>query len=1254
MPIPTFTLLIVEDLATDRELYRRALSQDASCTYHLLEAESVAGGLTLCRTGSIDAILLDYALPDANGLTFLAALNAQNNGSSPPVVMVTGQGDQGIAVRAMKLGAEDYLVKSDLTPELLRRALRMAIENTRLRLQLQQSNDRLRISIDAMLDCYATHTAIRDARGEIIDFRFDYLNAAALESNQMTAADMSRGVCEVFPALRETGLFAKYCQVVATGVPLVLEELIYTDMFGTQQLTKVYDLRINKLDDGFMATWRDITAQKQAELTLQAKNEQITTIWESMTDAYVTLDRDWRMIYTNPTATEVVRQLVGLTPEEFLGKTHWEVFPWSVGNIVEQEYRRAVTDRVAVHFEVLYEPTGTWFEIHAYPSEIGLGIYFRDINERKQSELARIAAEQERDRFFDLSIDLLVIANLEGYFIRVNPACEQILGFTSAEMMAQPFLDFIHPDDRAATIAIVESLSAGNVLVNFENRYRCKDGSYRWILWSAIPDVDRNSIYANGHDITERKRDDEALRRSEEFNRSILDSHRDCVKVIDLEGRLLYMNDGGQRLMEIDDFTTVEGTQWVEFWQSNDAESVRAALAAAKSGEIGRFEGYCATFKDMPKWWEVVATPILDPNGNVEQILSVSRDITDRKQTQIALQIGEELFRSTFENTSVGMAHVAIDGNWIRVNPRLCEILGYSSAELLATTYQAITAPADADEDVAVVEQLLNGEINESTLEKRYIHKQGHYVWSNLTVTLIRTISTDGQLGIPQYFIAVIQDITERKQLEAQLRQRESQLQLFVKYVPAGVAMFDRDMRYLVASDVWIDCHELHDSRNERLRQREIVGRSHYDLYPNLPQKWKEMHQRCLAGAIESCEEDLFPRPDGSIDWVRWGVRPWYTDTDEVGGIVMFSEIITDLKLRSAALLQSERKFSAIFNQTFQLMGLVSLDGVVLEVNQAALDSIAAPESEIIGKSFWDAPWWHTEQLQQQLRDAIATAASGQFVRYEVEFPNPNGGVMITDFSLKPIFDEVGQVESIVAEGHDITDRKQAQADLEQRNQELDSFVYVVSHDLKAPLRGIANLSEWIEEDLEGSLTVANQQQMALLRSRVYKMEATIDGLLEYARLGIADVGTVESVSIAELLADVIDSIAPPPTFRIALPPELPTLSTRRLPLFQVLANLIGNGIKHHDAEDGSIVISIEDRGDCYEFAVSDDGPGIAPEHHDRMFKIFQAVNPQNRSDSTGIGLAIVKKIVEAEGGTIWLESELGKGTTFYFTWLQR
>ena len=163
-------------------------------------------------------------------------------------------------------------------------------------------------------------------------------------------------------------------------------------------------------------------------------------------------------------------------------------------------------------------------------------------------------------------------------------------------------------------------------------------------------------------------------------------------------------------------------------------------------------------------------------------------------------------------------------------------------------------------------------------------------------------------------------------------------------------------------------------------------------------------------------------------------------------------------------------------------------------------------------------------------------------------------------------------------------------------------------------------------------------------------MDAIIDGLLDYARIGRSD-EQIEPVAVAELLAETIDSIAKPPTFKIAIAPDLPTLQTKRLFLSQVFTNLISNSIKHHDRSDGSIQILSRDCGDCYEFTIADDGPGIDPEHHDRVFEIFKAVNPQNRADSTGIGLAIVKKIIEAEGGTIRLQSQLGTGTTFSFFW---
>jgi light-regulated signal transduction histidine kinase (bacteriophytochrome) len=224
---------------------------------------------------------------------------------------------------------------------------------------------------------------------------------------------------------------------------------------------------------------------------------------------------------------------------------------------------------------------------------------------------------------------------------------------------------------------------------------------------------------------------------------------------------------------------------------------------------------------------------------------------------------------------------------------------------------------------------------------------------------------------------------------------------------------------------------------------------------------------------------------------------------------------------------------------------------------------------------------------------------------------------------------------------------------LQRRNKELDEFAYVASHDLKAPLRAIANLSEWIEDDLAGQLPEENQQQLQLLRQRVYRMEQLINGLLTYSRIGRTQ-PTLETIQVSTLLAEVIDSISPPPTFNIEISPNMPTLTTKPILLSQVFSNLINNAIKHHNRPDGCIKISAEDQGEFYEFAVADDGPGIAPENYNKIFVIFQTLYPSETNDNTGIGLSIVKKIVETEGGSIRVDSSPGQGATFRFSWRKR
>ncbi len=220
---------------------------------------------------------------------------------------------------------------------------------------------------------------------------------------------------------------------------------------------------------------------------------------------------------------------------------------------------------------------------------------------------------------------------------------------------------------------------------------------------------------------------------------------------------------------------------------------------------------------------------------------------------------------------------------------------------------------------------------------------------------------------------------------------------------------------------------------------------------------------------------------------------------------------------------------------------------------------------------------------------------------------------------------------------------------LKKRNQELDNFAYVTSHDLKAPLRAIANLATWLSEDLGDKIPPENQQQLQLMQSRVERMDNLIQGLLEYSRIGRKNIQE-KTVNVRDLILETLD-LLPVKEFEIAIAPNLPTLKTNAMLLQQVFANLIGNAIKYHPKQQGKIIISCEEEESYYRFAVADDGMGIDPQYHDRIFGIFQTLQARDTVESTGIGLSIVKKIVESQDGKIWVKSQLGEGATFYFTW---
>ena len=675
-------------------------------------------------------------------------------------------------------------------------------------------------------------------------------------------------------------------------------------------------------------------AQKERSLAVEAlrKSEeslrrQLVAV-EAAMDGIAIVNSEGEYIYINEAYVKLFgysseRELVGRTWQQVydqneLARFERDIFPilWQVGQWQGETIAK--------------KPDGTTFlsevSLTVIPTAVatqeggGLICVCRDITERKQ-------AEEERDRFFTMSLDLLCIAGFDGYFKRLNPSWEQTLGWTTEELLRVPYLKFIHPDDREATVNEFRKILAGESTSYFENRYRCKDSSYKWLLWNATPLPSQRLLYATARDITERKQAEEILHTTTSRLSALIENLQAGILVEDQSGRIVLANQQFCALFGIAEPPVVLiGAGY------SQAESAKGLFAKPQEFALRieqiLHERRVITAEELlladGRIFERDYVPIFvgeDYQGHLWHY----RDITARKQVEAELRSSEVRFRQMAENISQVFWMGEPGGNTVLyVSPayeqiwgRPCDFLYEQPGNWLETIY-----PEDRERVIAGSEKQLRGEYDE---EYRIVRADGSLRWIRT-----RAFPIQNELGEIYRIVGIAEDITEHKQAQEALEKEQQQLRQIITSAPVAMAMFDTEMRYLAHSNQWLTDYSL--------AGQSIIGKSYYEVFSDVPERWRAIHRRSLQGEVFSHPEDIFERQDGSSFYLRWGIHPWHSTDGSIGGIVMVTQVINELvEAREAAIEALRLKSQFLANMSHEIRtpmnGVLGMTGLLLKTD---------------------------------------------------------------------------------------------------------------------------------------------------------------------------------------------------------------------------------------------------------------------------------------------------------------------------------
>lgn len=417
---------------------------------------------------------------------------------------------------------------------------------------------------------------------------------------------------------------------------------------------------------------------------------------------------------------------------------------------------------------------------------------------------------------------------------------------------------------------------------------------------------------------------------------NILERVSDGFVAFDAEMNYTYVNERGGEMLGRAPEDLIGKNYWVEYPEAKGSVFANAYARALKEQTALEIEDY---YQPFDRWFENRIYPSKDG-------LSIFfHDITDRKKAELALREQERL-TSAITNTTPALIylHDMETQSNVYSNSGIEQLLGFSPKEIQAMGAEVFVRLIHPDDlrNVIDFQSKIMAAKDTDILEIEYRMKDQEGGWHTLH-SYERPFLRNPDDSLKQK-LGVAIDVTDHKRVQEELQRSEQVLRLFVENSPASIAMFDRKMRYIVASRRYLIDYEL--------GEQNVVGRSHYEIFPEIPERWKEIHRRCLAGAIEKADEDPFPRLSGKMDWIRWEIRPWHEADGEIGGVILFSEVITEHRQAQEDLRLSQERFSNAFHSSPAGVSITRItDGKFIEVNEAFLDMFEYSRGEMIGRA---------------------------------------------------------------------------------------------------------------------------------------------------------------------------------------------------------------------------------------------------------------------------------------------------------------